>query len=279
MTRRGFTLVEMLVALVLLAIVSAAIYRVLNQQQRVSTAQTEQVGLQSGVRTIASVAGEELRELGASSSGASDIVSMSANAITYRALRATGFACDIQNDYVRVRRTRFSALRPPVPGDNLLIFVEGDPTIATDDQWIEVPINAVNLSSSCGGSAAIHFGVNLVPTGIPLTSFVLDAPVRVSEVMELGTTTAGGKTFLGARSVSAGQAMQEVAGPLNANGLVFSYLDSLGNVTGVAGRVRNIQLTIRGVSDRQVHPAGGANVRLLQDSTVASITLRNTPHP
>lgn len=283
MTRRGFTLVELMVALVIMGIVSGAIYRVLIQQQRVSVAQTEQVDLQSGVRTIASVAGDELRELGASTSGGSDILAMSPTSITYRAMRGTGFACDIATDYVRVRRSSFNGLRMPHAGDLMLLYVEGDPTISTDDQWIILPITVVDPTSNCGGGpGAIRLGANLDTTVTPLSSFVLDAPVRIFEVMQLGTMTSNGKSFLGARSVSMGQPMEPVAGPLTANGLVFSYLDSLGNVTSVASRVRNIQLTVRGVSDRLVYAGGGQGAngpRLLQDSTVASVTLRNTPHP
>ena len=49
--RRGFTLVEVLLALVIMGVVAGAIYRLLNTNQRLSLAQAEQVSLQSNVRT------------------------------------------------------------------------------------------------------------------------------------------------------------------------------------------------------------------------------------
>ena len=53
--RRGFTLVEVLLALVIMGVVAGAIYRLLNTNQRLALAQAEQVSLQSNVRTAAIV--------------------------------------------------------------------------------------------------------------------------------------------------------------------------------------------------------------------------------
>ena len=61
--RRGFTLVEVLIALVIMGIVTGAIYRLLNTNQRLSLAQAEQVSLQSNVRTGSLIVPSELREL------------------------------------------------------------------------------------------------------------------------------------------------------------------------------------------------------------------------
>jgi prepilin-type N-terminal cleavage/methylation domain-containing protein len=47
--RRGFTLVEMLVAMVVVGIVGAALIRLLSNQQRLSVTQVEQAMLQSNV--------------------------------------------------------------------------------------------------------------------------------------------------------------------------------------------------------------------------------------
>ena len=62
-TRHGFTLIEVLIALVIMGIVTGAVYQLLNTSQRLSLAQAEQVSLQSNVRTGSVVVPNELREL------------------------------------------------------------------------------------------------------------------------------------------------------------------------------------------------------------------------
>ena len=61
--RRGFTLVEVMIALVILGIVTGAIYRLLDANRRIAVAQAEQVMLQSNVRTGSLIGPNELREL------------------------------------------------------------------------------------------------------------------------------------------------------------------------------------------------------------------------
>ena len=50
LTRRGFTLVELLVALVLLSIVTMGIYKVLVSNDRVYSAQTQRMELSQNIR-------------------------------------------------------------------------------------------------------------------------------------------------------------------------------------------------------------------------------------
>jgi prepilin-type N-terminal cleavage/methylation domain-containing protein len=276
---RGFTLVEMLIGLVLLAIVSTTIYRILNTNTRLSRAQTEQVSLQSAVRTGSLVVASELKEMGINSTGGTDIVAMSANGITYRAMRATGLACQVSATEVRIRQTPFFSTRTIAANqDSLLLYVEGDPNIATDDTWLPLRITGVS-ASTCGAAAATALATSINTATTPLTRIVLDAPVRTFEVMELGILNSGGQNWLGARSVSAGQALQPALGPITATGLQFDYYDAAGAVTANRAAVRSIQITIRGQTDRTVRAAGQSPLQVALDSLSMRITLRNAPHP
>src|SRR5205807_10016442 len=87
LTRRGFTLVELLVALVLLSVVTAALYRVLVNNQRLYQAQTQRIDLQQNIRAAANILPAEFRELDASDG---DIQAMSATSINIRAMRWLG---------------------------------------------------------------------------------------------------------------------------------------------------------------------------------------------
>jgi len=66
LNRRGLTLVELLVALVLLSIVSAALYRVLVSNQRIYEAQTQRIDMQQNIRAAATILPADMRELDAS---------------------------------------------------------------------------------------------------------------------------------------------------------------------------------------------------------------------
>src|SRR3989441_2935151 len=92
LARRGFTMVELLVALVLLGLVSAALYRVLVNNQRLYMAQTQRIDLSQNIRAAGSILPAEFRELDASEG---DITAMSATSISIRAMRWLGFACNV----------------------------------------------------------------------------------------------------------------------------------------------------------------------------------------
>src|SRR6266478_7508524 len=90
--RRGFTIIEVLVALVLLGLVSAALYRVLVNNQRLYMAQTQRIDLSQNIRAASTILPAEFRELDASEG---DITAMSATSISMRAMRWLGFACNL----------------------------------------------------------------------------------------------------------------------------------------------------------------------------------------
>ena len=88
--RVGFSLVELLVALVLFGAVTAGIYRVLVDNQRLYRAQTQRIDLQQNIRAAVTILPAEFRELDATNG---DIKAMSATSITIRAMRQLGFIC------------------------------------------------------------------------------------------------------------------------------------------------------------------------------------------
>jgi hypothetical protein len=271
--------VEMLIGLVLLGIVTTTLYRILTTNQRLARAQTEQVSLQSAVRTGSLVVANELRELGINTAGASDILAMSATSITYRAMRSIGVACAVTTAQVDIRRNPYWSSRPISPGqDGLMIFVESDSTISSDDVWLILPLNSTPGSGTCpDGSPAIRVTTSSIAT--PLINFKMDAPVHIFEVMQLGILNVGGQNWLGAQSVSGGGPMQPALGPITANGLQFTYRDAGGAVTTNPAAVRSIEIMIRGETDRTVRAGGQGPLQLSQDSLSMLITLRNAPHP
>ncbi|MGH7703852.1 MAG: prepilin-type N-terminal cleavage/methylation domain-containing protein [Gemmatimonadales bacterium] len=281
-SRQGFSLVEMLIALVLLGLVSVLLYGVLSTAQRLSRTQAQQTLMSGNMRTGELLAPYELRQINISPAGVSDIRAMGPDSITYRAMRGNGVACSITATEVRVLTSTWYAYRNPVAGrDTLLVFLEVDPNLTADDQWVALPISSVNMSSTCGARGAIAFGTLINVLTYPLTSFlptgVTEAPMRTFETMQLKLMSSGGQYFLGARSVSNGDALAEAVGPLAASGFRLAFYDSTGAATTNVGRVRTVDIVVTALSDGLVRASASSNLTTLQDSMTTSVSLRNVP--
>jgi len=278
---RGFTLTELMIALVIFAIAATSISRFALNSQRVSQAQVEIIAMQSNLRMGSLVVPTELRELAANGTG-SDILAMASTSITFRAMRGVGFTCQISSTEIRLLDTGtipFYGTRNVTSGrDSVIVFVENDPDDSTDDAWLVLQPTAVDVASNCGGNAAVRLTFNdfsgLLPNG--MADLQLGGPVRSFEVMQLSQMISGGATWLGARSVSGGQAtLQPVLGPLQVNGLRLEYFTGAGAATTAPTAVRQIRLTLRGVTQRAVSRALGDSPAFLQDSLITTVTLRN----
>ena len=157
--RRGFTLVELTVALIMIGLVGAVTFRLLLNSQRVSRGQHARVRVQDNVRTGAIVAANELREIGydsvpptaapdlvgaLGSSADSDLLLAEPGRVWYRAMRGFGVTCAVPTTArLELRRTLYAGARDPQPGDSLTIFVEGDPALGSDDSWVRARVASV----------------------------------------------------------------------------------------------------------------------------------------
>lgn len=280
-SRRGFTLVELLIAIVIFGIVSAALYGLLTRTQRVSRVQAERSAMQANVRTGVALVTSELLELSATATTA-DIYAASGTAIEYRGMRGLGFICEVNNGYVRIPRATWRGYRDPVAGrDRLLIFVDNDVDLMTDDGWIERTVTSLAGGNCPDGSASIRLNITANIPSDTLAMLVAGSPVRTFERMEIAQTTAGGETWLGARSVSAGETLQPVLGPLAASGVTFTYWTGnagTSSQTSVLTDIRTVRLVLRGVTENIV-AAGGGTVpwQRATDSLLTDIRLRNAP--
>lgn len=285
---RGFTLVELLVAMVIMLIVTGSIYTLLNTTQRVSRAQAERVDLQSNVRTGAIVVPNELREInnveGALIGGPQvDILSATPTTLRYRAMRGIGYVCEAPAaGLVKILKSTWSGLRDPkAPRDAGYVFLEGaDPNASIDDVWQPVAITVVATSTCVAANDAWAFTIS--PAVGILTSVPVGTPVRLYEDMELSLYAEGGKSWLGARSVSGLEvAPQPVLGPLlDGTGLVFKYLDKTGTETALMSNVKSVRVTIHGITNHAIVKGGSSGAaQQMDDSLVSEVLLRNAFRP
>ncbi|MCG6954807.1 MAG: prepilin-type N-terminal cleavage/methylation domain-containing protein, partial [Gemmatimonadetes bacterium] len=90
--RKGFTLVELIIVVVLGTLVLAAAMQVLVTNQRTYTAQTAQIQAQQSTRSAMDVLFGELREI---SARGGDLLSMSTHSLKVRAMRKFGVVCGV----------------------------------------------------------------------------------------------------------------------------------------------------------------------------------------
>lgn len=279
----GFTLVEMLVALVLTALLGAAISRTVLGARRLAVSQAERARIQAALRTGTQVVAAELREVAVDSAGGDGLLHLGADSVTYRAARGLGFTCAVAAAEIRIRNGAvlpFSGVRGVAPGrDSLLVFVEGDPAAAVDDRWVRTGIATV-AAGSCGSEPAIVLGVPGLLAALPggqLASVVVGGPVRTEEVMRIKAYASAGNEWVGAQSLSASETVQPVLGPIVPGGFRLTYLDGLGGVAATAAAVRAIEVTLVVRSERVARAPGGGPAALLQDTAITRVVLRNAP--
>jgi hypothetical protein len=258
-SRRGITLIDLLIALILVALLGLAMTRLLLVQRRSAGAL---LAGDEARRTLEQGAGwisAELAEVGKGDSN-SDLLRLGRDSLTYRAWRMTGIACLVAGNEVRLRRDLLALWRMPQPGrDSLMLFMAND-SFPGDGAWVTAPLNGVS-ESDCAGRPALRLVTQLDPARLPGMAQLV--PVRSFEVMQLRLYRSSGEWWLGARSVSAGEGVQPLAGPFADRGIGLSYRDTLGLETVQPENVERLQLSLT--------PAG------YLDSTRVSIAPRNLP--
>lgn len=280
--RRGFTLFELMVSTGMTLIVSGAVYRLLVTTQRLARAQLEQVSVQSNVRAGSLFLANELRELSTVAGGSrhqNDLLSIGASNVTFRVMRGIGFLCQTPSaTQIRIARRNFSGHRDPQPGrDSAYLFLEGVAETDLDDAWLPLPLTQVSSTAPCPGGGP---GITLtVPSATVLAEVPAGTPVRISEVMELKLYRSDGKSWLGARSVSAGEVIQPVLGPLaDANGFQLEYLGRTGSPTSDMTAVKSIRITLRGISEGAVR-IGDRDAEPVKEELTTQVALRNASRP
>jgi prepilin-type N-terminal cleavage/methylation domain-containing protein len=282
--QRGFTLVEILIALVLLGIVSTALYQLLVANQRLYRAQVESVATNESARATVAIVPGEVREL---SAGGGDVIAMNATSLTYKSMQAVYVQCAPPNtgalEIILDRNTFFGLRQMSVADDSVFIFAEGDSTTRSDDGWLSASVTSMTAGSVCPGSRpSITVGLAGVSAS-QLDGVQAGAPVRTFRPAQvLLYQDAAGDWWLGGRlhqkSSGAWGATQPVVGPLSGTGLALTYADTTGTVTTDPLAVARVGIGVQSQSSDQVYrsSASGGPVYLLQD-LVTQVAVRNNP--
>lgn len=285
LVRRGLTLAELMVAMVLLAIVSTGLYKALVTHQRAFQSQVQRSDLAQNIRAAAAILPQELRELDAADG---DIIAMSSTSLTIRAYRQFGIICSapvlggaLTARTYTVRSPLMSSTRALTTTDSVLIYYEGNPGVRSDDAWVlsSVTSTATAAITCPDGKAGIQITGNLT-INAPQTNTAgyipVGAPIRGFETVtyKLYNET-DGNWYLGLQPGSG--TTVPLIGPLTGNaGLTFVYLNSASAVTATRTGVAQIQIVLLAKTAQSLWQSSGTFAPAV-DSVTLVATLRNNP--
>lgn len=306
--RAGITLIEIMVALVLLSIVAGGIMSVVMRQQRFYQSATEVIDTRAQIRQAASVVPVDVRGI---SSVDGDIVEMTDSSLEVRgnigsavlcSRAAAGGSAVITVTPMNLARGRvFTAfLARPKVNDLALVFNDSLPG-TQDDTWNTYTITAID-STTVGcpqftdatlDAGKYRYTYTLAGPTASLTvvpAMIVDgAPIRFVRRVRyaLYQSAADRKWWLGYRECRGNGtecgAVQPVSGPyrpyvasdtLN-SGLAFVYRDSTGAVTAAPANVARIDLFVNGETQAPVSLGGNRAAEPYRDYQRVSIAIRN----
>lgn len=304
--KRGFTLAELLVVLVLLGFVGGAIVALLVRQQRFFNGVQSIIDTRRQIRQAGAMLPGDLRSV---SGVGGDIYAMTDSSIEVRATTGSSIVC-LSNTVskflylapvtVAKNNVLTSVSTTPGPNDSLLVYDDGANTsLGTDDSWRTYGVSALGIvpASNCPTSSGL---VQTVDQSGSNSLYRLTLPVTQTSTIRAGSAVrffkrvhyslyhaADGSWYLGYYDCKLGRvpnctAIQAIAGPLNAyaaagsnsSGLQFTYYDSLGAVTAVPANVARISLVARGRASNLVALTGLGSTAF-GDSVRIEIGLRN----
>jgi prepilin-type N-terminal cleavage/methylation domain-containing protein len=301
--RQGFTLVEVMVALVLLALVVGGLMGVVAEQQKFYDGASDVMDLHDNLRRIGDLLPSDMRGM---APGEGDLISLSDSMIEFRAPSGTSVICAVNGgaDVITlppaslatdVSLTSWAA--QPVVGDSLFIL---DSRASASDTLIARQITAALGVGDCPMSSGFTTTAAEASRGITITldaalpaTVVTGSPVRFFRRVKysLYNEPTDGEWYLGFRDYVPGRAspwsaIQPVAGPLlsyssgGASGLAFTYLDSAGvaiTSSANAQSVRRIDIVARARSATEMRSSGlsRASDGFYHDSLRTTVALRN----
>ncbi len=295
-SRRGFTIIELIIGLTLGLIVLTSVYKLLMSQSRLYGVQREVADTRQSLRAAAVLLSYELEAVAAT---AGDFYAIGPSSLSMRSVQGTGVVCAIEGLGAGRRyglQLASGYFFGDVAGvDSAMVY---DMQSLPFGQWNFLKVreawNGTDAwASGTGGQTPVCFwgdsSVN-VPRPQATLHFIAPAPVldvilvghpvRTFKPTEFALFQQAGRWWLGRKVLEPGNVNFEIlTGPLlppSDSGLVFTYYDVTGAVTADPSAVAQVEIVLRAES---FGSASGAGYKRLRDSLTTRVFLRGNPAP
>jgi prepilin-type N-terminal cleavage/methylation domain-containing protein len=231
---RGFSLIEVLVALVVSAILSALAFDTVARVHRAARGRGERAGLETTLRNAVLPIARELESAGSDSIAGPDLMQLAPQSVSLRAGRGLLVVCRLALPDTLIVETSGAAPwleRTPAAGrDSLLLYLPGD-SAAVVDAWLPLPLTAGPFAGTCPiGSAGWRLVTGLDTATARARGAGSPTVVRFFEAIAFrlyGRLYGSGSLWqIGQEGLSAGALVQPLAGPLRPLGIEFVGLSS-----------------------------------------------------
>jgi hypothetical protein len=299
--RTGFTLAELVVALLLFTIIGGATTRVLLKQQQYYKDLNRSSAARRELRLGASVLPAELRSI---STSGGDIISMNESSITMRAYIGTSIVCARTATTITLpphnlaRNKLTSFVMEPAQGDTAFLFDEGLLRGSEDDSWQRLGVAAAPTidAAACPGAPYMDPVLD-PPASKPRLVYTMSA--NISDSVKVGAVVRFARAvryliyqgtsgwYLGLQENTSGSwgGVQAMAGPYRPfitgdaqpSGLQFRYYDTLGTrITDYAQttKVGRVDVFLRTNAGNSAMAERGGTA--LRDSIVMRVAVRNS---
>jgi prepilin-type N-terminal cleavage/methylation domain-containing protein len=271
--RRGFTMIEVIVALVVGMVVLGSVVQMLIVQGKGYKKQREQVDVRETGREAAALLSWDLRQAAV---GGSPFVVLGANSVTMRSFRGLGTICAKHAVLARYGLWKTGGNIQATVDDTALVYQMGR------GAWNRLKITAVGTPAAMGVTACAWPGarppdivVEFAVTATTDTSYIrVGAPFRAFRRVEYAEYQQNSRWWLG-RKVGAAASYELLTGPLLApasNGLAFSYYDANGAVTADPTAVASVAFTLRTESFKNTTVGSGYTYQ--HDSLTTKVAVR-----
>lgn len=278
----GFTLIEMLFAMVVGMLVLGATYELLTGQRRLYHVQREAGDATESTRAAVALLSRELRQ---AAPGNGDIYDMQPNAVTIRVIHGAGIACSHMDDGSERRfgLQEFTGQHSTSSEDSALVYLVNSGSwkaFEVTNTWGLNP--AAGLPDCFWGDTSANWPqpqakVQVDGDSADLAAIQVGSELRLFRATEYALVQSNNRWWLG-RRLGSEPDTQIVAGPLKSpadSGLLFTYFDSDGNVTNDPASVARIGLVLRAESFAQVR-GGPTGLRTVLDTASTMVFLRNS---
>jgi prepilin-type N-terminal cleavage/methylation domain-containing protein len=270
--RRGFTIVELLISMVLGLLVLTAVYQLMITQSGAYGKQRELADVRETARSASTLLSWDLRHAAAGGSG---IVAMTPSSITLRSIRGVGVICAKHPTLPRYALWRTAGKIEFAPEDSALILQLGR------DRWQRANVTAAGTPASMGLTTCAWPGARAPDVVIQLAvnsksdtiNIRVGAPFRAYRRVEYSQYLLDGRWWLG-RKVGAATSYEQLTGPLlPSTGLRFAYFDTLGAATATPAAVGTVAFTLNAESFKKTRKSTGA-FTYQRDSLTTKVLLR-----